>query len=92
MRKIVFLPSTRSDLRWFHDYYASIFPEGHTRAVAHYRTILSALRENPQLGRPVPERNGVRKLPIPRTPFMLIYRVTPTRIEILRLLDARSNT
>jgi hypothetical protein len=31
----------------------------------------------------------VREFSIPRTPFLLIYRVTPAQIEVLRLWDMR---
>ncbi len=90
MRKIVFLPSTVADLCWFDEYYTSAFPDGHVRAVAHYKAMLQALKDNPHIGRPMVDQPHVRKLPIPRTPFVLLYRLAPERIEILRLLDARS--
>jgi hypothetical protein len=31
----------------------------------------------------------VRELSIPRTPFTIVYRVTPLQIEVLRLWDTR---
>lgn len=43
------------------------------------------LREHPLMGRPGREP-GTRELVIGRTPFIAIYRVTGSRIEILRIL------
>ena len=54
--------------------------------------MLQTLRSNPHIGRPSASRAGLRELLIPRTPFVLLYRVTPRRIEILRVLDGRAET
>jgi toxin ParE1/3/4 len=43
------------------------------------------LRDQPLIGRPG-RMPGTRELIISRTPFIVIYRVTETRIEILRVL------
>jgi toxin ParE1/3/4 len=43
------------------------------------------LREHPLMGRPGRE-SGTRELVISRTPFIVIYRVTARRVEILRVL------
>ncbi len=92
MRKIVFLPTTHHDLKWFHRYYTSVFPDGRQKALGHYKAMLQTLRSNPHVGHPSASRAGLRELPIPRTPFVLLYRVTPRRIEILRVLDGRAET
>ncbi|KZY33888.1 hypothetical protein A3731_19775 [Roseovarius sp. HI0049] len=90
--KIVFLESTVRDIQWFRYYYQSVFPEGSAKARARLRAIQSALAANPYIGQPSETRADIRDLPIPRTPFTLIYRVTPDRIEILRLWDNRQGT
>ena len=87
--KIVFLEDTTQDIQWFRYYYRSVFPEGSAKARAHLKAIQLTLAANPYAGHPSDVRNNVRELSIPRTPFMLIYRVTSVQIEVLRLWDTR---
>jgi len=89
--RIVFLPASRADLRWFHRYYTDIFPDGHKRATDQFDLTLETLRTNPNIGKSSEIHQGVRELPIARTPFMVIYRTTTNRLEILRILDTRSD-
>ena len=89
--KLVFLPSTRSDLLWMRTYYSRVSPEGARRAADQYRRVSSILRDNPLVGRPVEELEGVREFSIPRTPFSVIYRVVDDRIEVLRVWDQRGD-
>lgn len=87
--RIIFLPSTRRDLAWFRYYYRAVFPEGDVKARDQFRATQQLLATNPYVGHPSDDRKDVRELVIPRTPFTLIYRVTETDIEILRLWDNR---
>ena len=87
--KLVFLPSTRSDLLWMRTYYAHIFPDGAKRAADQYRRTCGIISENPLVGHPVEEIEGVREFSIPRTPFSFIYRIVEDRIEVLRVWDQR---
>ena len=48
--KLVFLPSTRSDLLWMRTYYSRIFPDGARRAVDQYGRVCNILRDNPLVG------------------------------------------
>ena len=89
--KLVFLPSTRSDLLWMSTYYAHIFPGGAKRAADQYRRTSTVIRNNPLVGRPVEEMEGVREFSIPRTPFSFIYRIAGDRIEVLRVWDQRGD-
>ena len=89
--KLVFLPSTRSDLLWMRTYYAHIFPNGAKRAADQYRRTCGIIRENPLVGRPVEEFGGVREFSIPRTPFFFVYRIVEDRIEVLRVWDQRGD-
>ena len=88
--KIVYLASARDDLVWMRAYYTRVFPEGSTRAAAHFRAAQKMLSANPELGRAtdVPD---VRELQIARTPFSIIYRVDRERIEVLRIWDGRAD-
>ncbi|MPQ95270.1 type II toxin-antitoxin system RelE/ParE family toxin [Thioclava sp. JE_KL1] len=90
--KIVFLEDAAQDIRWFRHYYQSVFPEGSLKARASLKAIQQTLAANPYAGHPSDSGRAVRELSIPRTPFLLIYRVMPTQIEILRLWDNRQGT
>ncbi|MCE0506640.1 MULTISPECIES: type II toxin-antitoxin system RelE/ParE family toxin [unclassified Roseivivax] len=90
--KIVFLEDAARDIQWFRYYYVSVFPEGSAKARAHLKAIQQTLAANPYAGHPSELHADLRELSIPRTPFTLIYRVTATRIEILRLWDNRQGT
>ena len=87
--KIVFLEEAARDIQWFRYYYRSVFPQGSARARAHLLAIQKTLAANPYAGHPGETGRNVRELTVPRTPFTLIYRVTPVQIEILRLWDNR---
>ena len=89
--KLVFLPSTRSDLLWMRTCYAHIFQDGAKRAANQYRRTCGVIRENPPVGSPVEEMEGVREFSIPRTPFSLINRIVDDRIEVLRVWDQRAD-
>ena len=45
------------------------------------------LIQHPEMGRPG-RKKGTRELVISRTPFVVVYRVKGTRIEIIRLLHS----
>ena len=45
------------------------------------------LMQYPQMGRPG-RKKGTRELVISRTPFVVVYRVKGTRIEVIRLLHS----
>jgi plasmid stabilization system protein ParE len=90
--KIVFLESAAQDVQWFRYYYQSVFPEGSAKARDRLRAIQMTLAANPYIGQPSDTAKAVREFSIPRPPFTLIYRVTPTRIEVLRLWDTRQGT
>lgn len=54
----------------------------------HVVNAVAVLAEFPQAGRPG-RRAGTRELVVPRTPFVVPYRVRGGFIEILRLLHGR---
>lgn len=85
--KIVYVRSALPDLVWFRVYYEAIFPEGERHALLQRRAEERLLRENPFAGRLA--QDGMRKFPISRTPFVMVYRVMDDRIEVLRLWDGR---
>ena len=88
--ELVYLPSTIADLNWFRAYYTQVFPDGLRRAQQQFFTMEHLLRDNPHLGHKT-EFANVRELQIARTPFCVIYRLTPRRIEVLRIWDNRAD-
>ncbi|MCH2189148.1 type II toxin-antitoxin system RelE/ParE family toxin [Candidatus Gracilibacteria bacterium] len=86
--KIVYLPSSISDLEWMKQYYESVFPEGSIQAYRHVLALEGLLQQNPFIGNKT-EHDDVREIPIRKTPFSLIYRVTDHQIQILRVWDQR---
>ena len=48
---------------------------------------IEILLEHPEIGRPG-RKKGTRELVISRTPFVIVYRVKGTVIEIIRLLHS----
>ena len=87
---IVFLASTRADLRWFKRYYSRVFPEGRSNADRQFKAFLDLLKANPGIGHPYEAESGVREYSLPRVPFTVLYRVKSDRIEVLRVYDQRS--
>ncbi|WP_284310548.1 type II toxin-antitoxin system RelE/ParE family toxin [Labrys miyagiensis] len=88
--RIIYLPSTKADLRWFRQYYTRHFPEGQKRAREHYYAAVIMLSENPYSGKAI-EMGEARELAIPRTPFSLVYAIRNGQIEIIRLWDGRAD-
>ena len=88
--KIVFLPSTIADLRWFKNYYMTVFPAGKQRAERQFQNIQNVLKANPYVGHPSDGIDGAREHKVLRTPFTFLYRVKEDRIEILRVMDDRA--
>jgi len=89
--KLVFLPSSRSDLRWFKQYYISIFPEGKAKADKQFLALQKALKLNPYIGHSSDIAKDIKEFPVIKTPFSFIYRVKEGRIEVLRIIDTRSD-
>lgn len=76
------------DLRAAHDFIARDKPEAAQRQL---RLILAAIarhQEFPLSGKPG-RRETTREMPIPRTPFLVIYRHTAGSVQVLRILHTR---
>ena len=87
--RLGYLPSAARDLTWVRHYDRQVSPEGAASARARILAVEALLRRNPHAGHPT-HRDDVRRLPIARTPFSMVYRVTAERIEILRVIDDRA--
>ena len=87
--RVVYLRSAAADLRWLRSYYGRVFPDGAPKARVAVRRMEGLVLDNPFIGTAT-HRPEVRRLRIARTPFFVLYRPTPERIEILRVIDSRS--
>jgi plasmid stabilization system protein ParE len=88
--KLTFRHTALNDLRWFQVYYGEVFPEGRRRAERRYAASVKAIRVNPHIGRKL-QNLGAREFPILGTPFLIIYRIGQTEIEVLHIWDGRSD-
>jgi plasmid stabilization system protein ParE len=88
--KVVLADQAKKDLRWWRTYYRQTFAAGNATAAAHFAKAVELLTENAFAGRAV-ERHGLRRYPVHRTPFALIYRVKNDEIEMARVWDGRKD-
>ncbi len=89
--KLVYLKSAIADLRWFKHYYTTVFPEGRVKVDQALLTTQKLLKTNPSIGQPSDFGETIREHPVPRTPFAFVYRVHDEQIEVLRVVDGRSD-
>lgn len=66
-----------------------MFPEGVRKAKKQFSSVRQMLESNPFIGHLSTDVEHVRELHIARTPFTIVYRVTDTHIEVLRVWDTR---
>jgi len=86
--KIAWSPEATEDLVSLRAYIAEDNPAAARRTVQHIvESIEQLLPDNPRIGRAgrVP---GTRELVIPRTPYIVPYRLQRTTIQILRVYHA----
>ena len=86
--KIAWSPEAIEDLVSLRAYIAEDNPAAARRTVQHIvESIAQLLPDNPRIGRAgrVP---GTRELVIPRTPYIMPYRLQRTTIQILRVYHA----
>jgi plasmid stabilization system protein ParE len=87
---VVFKARALDDLEWFEQYYAEVFPDGSQRAEKQFFKTKQILKDFPDIGRSVKTKNH-REYVIPGIPFSFVYRRKLDTIEIVRVLDLRSN-
>jgi plasmid stabilization system protein ParE len=86
--RVIVVGEARRDLAWWRRYYKHAFPESQLSASRHMAKTVGLLQENPFLGRSV-ENYDLRQLPVPNTPFKIIYRIRGETLEIVRIWDMR---
>jgi plasmid stabilization system protein ParE len=87
--QISYTRDARLDYMYFRHYYEKYFPEGLDNASKQFTQTLKVLASFPLIGRPIgkPPR---RCLKIQKTNFTIVYRPSAIRLEVLRILDQRS--
>lgn len=83
--KVVWLPRAVADLDAQLDHIAADSPRVALDVGDRILQHVSHLAEHPQMGRDG-RKGKTRELVVPRTPFIVIYRIVERRVEILRLL------
>ena len=83
--KLVWTKQAIADLDNAYDYIAETAPEAAGVIIERIENSLESLRQFPEMGRPGRVKD-TREVVIPRTPFILPYRVRKNRIEILAVL------
>ena len=89
--KIMYLTRALRDMQWVRKYYNDVFPAGRDNARSQLRKTETLISENPLVGHPSESIAGAGEFYISPTPFSFLYRVTKERIEIMRVIDGRSN-
>ncbi len=87
----IYLTQALRDMNWVRKYYNDVFPAGRSNARSQLRKTETLISENPMVGHPSEKIYGAREFHISRTPFSFIYRVSEEHIEIMRVIDNRSN-
>ncbi len=87
--QIVYTRDARLDYMYFKHYYEKYFPEGLDPASKRFMHTMKVLANFPGIGRPV-GKPPKRCFKIQKTPFTVVYRPGSSKLEILRILDQRS--
>jgi plasmid stabilization system protein ParE len=89
--RLVYLASAKPGLRWFHRCYTSVFPQGKSLADRRFLAIQTLLKSNPRAGHESEIVPGAREFPVPQTPFGFVYQLKDDHIEVLLVVDNRSD-
>lgn len=85
MTHVAWLQAALDDLRGIHAYIALNNPAAARRVVKVVRGDVKVLQDHPAIGRPG-RIEGTRELVIGRFPYIVAYRQTVTRVEILAVV------
>ena len=80
----------RRDLFDIADHYGEIDPDVADRLLLQIETAPLFLTEHPNAGPPLPDTE-LRKWSVRRTPFILLYRVSRTTVEVARVVHHSTN-
>jgi len=85
--KIAWTKRAIADLNAAYDYVAEAAPDAAEVIIERIEKSLESLRQFPEMERPGRVKD-TREVVVPRTPFILPYRVRKNRIEILAVLHS----
>ena len=88
--KVIWSQQARQEWQDQYRFYFERNPEAARRIRQTIMDAAKRLRDHPKIGRPG-RVEGSRELVIGGTPFVLIYDVTPARVEILHFYDGRQD-
>ncbi|MES2057932.1 MAG: type II toxin-antitoxin system RelE/ParE family toxin [Pseudomonadota bacterium] len=89
MPRLIWSPSSLDDLKGIDRYLAPLDGAAAGRILRAIRATAERLRDYPRIGRAIEERFHV--LGVRTTPYLLIYRIIDTEIEIVRIRHARED-
>ena len=89
--KVIYLTQALRDMSWVRKYYNDVFPTGRSNARSRLRKTELLISKNPLVGHISESVTDAREFHISRTLFSFLYRVTKEHIEIMRVIDGRSN-
>lgn len=84
---IVWSPEAIEDLAALHAYIVEDNPAAAQRVLLGIIRNVEVLAEHPHMGRPG-RVAGTRELVVPRTPYIVPYRVRDSRVQVLRVYHA----
>jgi toxin ParE1/3/4 len=87
LKRIEWLPAASTHRFEQLDYIAQDNPLAAISQDEHIEHQVNMLMQHPEMGR-IGRKKGTRELVISRTPFIVVYRIQGTRIEIIRLLHS----
>lgn len=88
--KVIWSPTARREISDVFNYLVVRNPDAAVKITETIENTVALLYDNPLMGRKS-ERTPSRELVIPRTNYIVIYRVMETELEILSVYHAKQN-
>lgn len=89
MRRLIWTDKAIGDLASIRRYIAEHHPPAARAMAKRIREVVRHLRRNPEMGKAVMERPGLRELVIDGTPYVVGYRISGGDVEIVRVKHGR---
>ncbi len=91
--ELIWLPESRDDIGRLYDFLIDVNPSAAARAVRLIQKGAQALRDQPELGRPMDDPSKRRELVLPfgASAYVIRYRITEQTIVIIRIWHGRED-
>jgi len=86
--KVVYTDDALRDLDEILTFIGTKYPNVAVQFVSRLRTIEQRIGQWPNSGQEVEQRSGIRAVPFIRYPYILFYRLSQERVEILHIHQA----